>query len=315
MKCISSALVFLSISLATVTYAKKVESNQQIKKDIKSQKSRKSVPTQNKKRKIQNQKAKKESRKQKVASEVLNVSIGAKNLFVRYDESVSESFSSENKALDMEDALKLIKNYVSRLWSDNSMEQFDAFAELRSLFSEEEFSSGELMAFIDDAMEIKNKYPLILEFVVRSEYARKAEEKGIAREEALQLASSEYIFLPKFILYKDYDITKMLNETLMDLGCGVLWKDRMKYMFVLNKYFGKRKVEKSDDFNKLPRRVQHYFLLLENLSKLFESSYNHLEYKIAQDFYYGDVPEKAMKEIFCFSKDEWNSLITPKNYN
>ncbi len=169
------------------------------------------------------------------------------------------------------------------------------------------------MELIADAMEIKSKYPLILEFVIRSEYARRAVKEKINSQEVLQLASSEYIYLPRLIL-REKITENQINEVLTDLGCGVTWKDRAKYLFALNKYLGKNEIVISNGLKRFPRQVQNYFELLEEISKFFIDSYDHLKYKIAQDFYYGDVSEKKIMKIFSLSKEEWNNLIKPKDY-
>lgn len=214
---------------------------------------------------------------------------------------------------NMSKALELIRKNIVKFRYDRPFDQYAIFSELRDIFSEDEFPGGELMEFIADAMEIKSKYPLILEFVIRSEYARKAVKEKINSIEALQLASSEYIYLPKFIL-REKITENQINEIVSDLGCGVIWKDRAKYIFALNNYLGKNKVTISNNLKRFPKQVQRYFELLAEVSKFFEGSYNHLKYKIAQDFYYGDVPEEKIMKIFSLSKDEWKSLIKPKDY-
>ena len=67
---------------------------------------------------------------------------------------------------------------------------------MRKSVSETEFSSEELMILIEDAMEIDKQYQLIFDFVIRSEYARRAVDAGVIADEALLFTSSEYIQLP-----------------------------------------------------------------------------------------------------------------------
>lgn len=231
------------------------------------------------------------------------------------EESVVE-IAKEYRNPDMEKALELVREYVIRLWSNKQLDATEVFSRMRELFSEKEFPSEEMRRFIDDAMEIKNKYPLIWEFAFRCEYAKKAEAEGLSREEALQLTSSEYIYLPKFVLYKDYDITKLLNETLMDLGCGILWKDRLKYLFVCSKYFGKKVKSSSSKLKNLPRRARNYLLLLDEISKLFEKdAHEHLVYKIAQDFCDGNIDQEKVMKILPISKKEWDELVKSRDYD
>lgn len=231
------------------------------------------------------------------------------------EESVVD-IAKEYRTPDMEKALELIREYVMRLWSNKQLDANEVFSRMRELFSEKEFPSEEMRRFIDDAMEVKNKYPLVWEFVFRSEYAKKAEASGLSREEVLQLASSEYIYLPKFVLYKDFDITKLLNETLMDLGCGILWKDRLKYLFVCSKYFNKKVMNNSDKLKNLPRRARNYLLLLDEISKLFEGdAHKHLVYKIAQGFSEGNVSQEKIMKILPISKKEWDELIKSRDYD
>lgn len=253
-------------------------------------------------------------------SSIIVVIISLGYFFVSAKDSVSEEsvveIAKACRKPDMEKALELIREYVMRLWSNDPLNEATVFSKMRDKFSEKEFPSEEMRVFIDDAMEIKNKYPLIWEFVLRSEYAKKAAAEGLSREEALQLTSSEYIYLPKFVLYKNFDITKLLNETLIDLGCGVLWKDRLKYLFVYSKYFGKKVEISSDKLKNLPRRAQNYLLLLDEISKLFEKdAHKHLVYKIAQDFCDGNIDQEKVMKILPISKKEWDDLIKSRDYD
>lgn len=231
-----------------------------------------------------------------------------------------EIFSSESQKeiLGMDAAMKVIRRQIIYRRSDQRIDQYEVFAELRDIFSETDFSTEELMTLIEDAMEIKKKYLLIFDFVIRSKYARRAADEGVRTDEVLQIASSEYIQLPKFILRKNVD-REQLNEVLSDLGCGVVWKDRAKYLFVLGKYFEQKEVKtgesaKSIEVTRFPRRIRNYLRLIEEVDKFFGEAYEHLVYLIAQDFYYADVPLKKIMKIFSFSGKEWEYVVKPKDY-
>lgn len=219
---------------------------------------------------------------------------------------------NQEETADLNKALKIIQQLIFGSSPEQSINQKKVFDKLRKSVSETEFSSEELMILIEDAMEIDKKYQLIFDFVIRSEYARRATNEGINADEALQFASSEYIQLPKFILKKKIDKDE-LDDVLSDLGCGVVWKDRAKYSFVLSKYFGKE-TEKNEEKWYSSRRAQNYLKLIAEIDKFFEKSYSHLVYLIAQDFYYADIPQEKIQKIFSFSDDELKSLIKPKNY-
>ncbi len=225
----------------------------------------------------------------------------------------------QNKVLGMDEALKIIRRHIIERRPDQHIDQYAVFSELREVFSEAEFSTEELMILIEDALEIKKKYLLIFDFVIRSEYARRAVKEGVNAEEVLQFASSEYIQLPKFILRKNIN-SDQLNDVLSDLGCGVVWKDRAKYLFVVNKYFGENAKfsgvadDSVEKFERLPRKVQNYLRLIAEVDKFFTKAYNHLIFLIAQDFYYADVPQEKIMKIFSFADGEWASLIKPNIY-
>ena len=259
----------------------------------------------------------------------------------------SEPRSEIREDTCLNEALEMVQQLVINRFTDQIANQNEVFLKLRSAFSEKEFSSEELMILIEDAMEIKKKYLLIFDFVIRSEYARRAVEEGINADEALQFASSEYIQLPKFILKKKVDDNK-LNDVLSDLGCGVVWKDRAKYSFVLRKYFRKNWVKinreecsslecgviwkdcakysfvlhkcfekngaKISEREYYSKRVQNYLKLIAKVDKFFEKSYKHFVYLIAQDFYYADIPQEKIQKIFSFSDEDLKSLIKPNNY-
>ena len=248
--------------------------------------------------------------------------LNSKDLWENSASNFDKIFASEHqkKILDMETALKIISRRIIKCRPDQYVDQYAVFSELRKVFSEEEFSTEELMILIEDALEIKKKYLLIFDFVIRSEYARRAVREGINADEVLQFASSEYIQLPKFILKKNTSGSQ-LNDVLSDLGCGVVWKDRAKYLFVVNKYFGgedakvsEAAVGSTEKFDRLPRRIQNYLKLIAEVGKFHEKAYEHLVFLIAQDFYYADVPQEKIMKIFSFSDEEWASLIKPNTY-
>lgn len=228
-------------------------------------------------------------------------------------ETKSESKSEkqeENANLDK--ALKIIRQQIFGCPLEQIINQQEVFSKLRRIVPETEFSSEDLMIFIEDAMEINKKYQMIFDFVIRSEYARRASNAGINADEALLFASSEYIQLPKFILKKKVDKDK-LDDVLSDLGCGIVWKDRAKYSFVQRKYFGEENAKNNEKWYS-SRRVQNYLKLIVEIDKFFEKSYSHLVYLIAQDFYYADVSQEKIQKIFSFSDEELKSLIKPKGY-
>lgn len=231
-----------------------------------------------------------------------------------------EIFKSEpqKKIFDMDKALEILRDKIICRHQDQRVDLDEVFVELRKIFTESQFSTEELMDLIEDALELKKKYVLIFDFVIRGEYARRAVQEGLNADEVLQVASSEYIQLPSFILRSRVN-SDQLNDALTDLGCGIIWKDRIKYLFVLNKYFGKTGEKSSISENGLknfPRRIRNYLKLLAEIDRFFGEAYEHLVYLIAQDFYYAEVPQRKILKIFSFSEKEWNSVIEPiKNRN
>lgn len=318
MKYIPLATIIFALSFFSISCAKDVAKKESVK--VTSQISKKDQARN--KKSISKTKKKKnveiiltDSQEDSIVHEVERVQITSEDLFGGSGADFEKAFQSKphKMSTDVSEALKLIRKHIIKFRYDRPFDQYAIFSELRDVFSEEEFSSGEIMELIADALEIKSKYPLILEFIVRSQYARRAVNEKINSQEALQLASSEYIYLPRFILRKK--ITEnQINEVLTDLGCGVTWKDRAKYVFALNNYFGKNEIRISDGLKKFPKHIQNYLALLAEVSKFFANSYDHLKYKIAQDFYYGDVSKEKMIKIFSLSKDEWHNLVKPKDY-
>lgn len=221
---------------------------------------------------------------------------------------------SENYEEDanLDKALNIVRQQIFGCPLEQNINQNKVFNKLRRVVPKAEFSDEELMIFIEDAMEINKKYQLIFDFIIRSEYARRAVDTGVDADDALQFASSEYIQLPEFVLKKKVNDDE-LDDVLSDLGCGVVWKDRAKYSFVLGKYFGKERTKDDQKWHS-SRRVQNYLKLITEIDKFFEKSYSHLVYLIAQDFYYADIPQERIREIFSFSDKELKSLIKPKNY-
>ena len=219
---------------------------------------------------------------------------------------------NQEKNANLNKALQLIRQQIFGYPLEQRINQEEIFGKLRRVLPKAEFSDEELMILIEDAMEINRKYQLIFDFVIRSEYARRAVDAGVIADEALLFTSSEYIQLPKFILKKKIDNDE-LDNVLSDLGCGVVWKDHAKYSFVQSKYFGKENTKNNEKWYS-SRRVQNYLKLIVKIDKFFEKSYSHLVYLIAQDFYYADVPQEKIREVFSFSGEELKSLIKPKDY-
>ena len=225
---------------------------------------------------------------------------------------LKNSLKNQKQTPDIRKALDIIWKHIFNLSSDQHVDYYEIFSQLQGVLPESD--PEELLTIIDDAIELKNKYSLILDFVIRSKYAKKAVQEGVRRDEALQLASSEYIYLPPFILRDNFK-SSQLNEVLSDMGCGVLWKDRAKYLFAFRKYSESKKIIKLKGLDKFPKRVQNYLILLEEIDHYFSGSCEHWAYRIAQDFYYSDVKEEKILRIFPFSKQDWASFIKPKAYH
>jgi hypothetical protein len=318
MRYIPSVAVVFALSFVSISCAKDVAKKESVK--VSSQiskkdqaKNKKSISKTKKKKNVEIVLV--DSQEDSIVHTVERVQITSEDLFGSSGANFEKAFESKSHKIspDVSKALKLIRKHIVKFRYDRPFDQYAIFSELRDVFSEEEFSSGEIIELIADALEIRSKYPLILEFVVRSQYARRAVEEKINSLEALQLASSEYIYLPRFILRKK--ITEnQINEVLTDIGCGVTWKDRAKYIFALNSYFGKSEIAISAGLKRFPKHIQNYLALLVEVSKFFTNSYDHLKYKIAQDFYYGDISKEKIIKIFSLSKDEWRNLVKPKDY-
>lgn len=220
--------------------------------------------------------------------------------------------STKDDDLNLDKALHIICREVFGISSDQEIDTYQVFAEIRSEYQKAELSDQEIMQFVDDAIELKKKYPIILNFVIRSKYAKEAVKEGLDTDEVLALASSEYIHLPKFIL-KDSFEEKSLNEVLTDLGSGVIWKDRMKYLYIFKKYEGKEEKAIVDKLTNCSRQIKFYLQLLYEISKIFKEAHSHIAYIIAQDFFFDDLPKEKIMNIFSLSENDWKSIVKPKN--
>ncbi len=249
--------------------------------------------------------------KEEVAIEPEYIEIHFEDLWETAGSALKLSFKTQKPALDVRKSFSIIWKHILNHSSDQIVDYSEVLAQLQEVFPDDD--PEELLVIIDDAVELKNKYPLILDFVVRSKYAKRAIKAGIRKDEARQLASSEYIYLPPFILGENVK-NSQLNEVLSDMGCGVLWKDRAKYLFALQKYSEGEKVVKLKGLDKFPERIRNYLILLEEIDHYFSGSCNHWAYRIAQDFYFSDVKEEKILQIFPFPKKEWESFIKPKTY-
>lgn len=214
----------------------------------------------------------------------------------------------------MIEALQIINKNINSILSGEPANLDKIFLELRKIFAQEEFSNGELLEFIDDATEIRRKYHLILDCMARVEFAKRSVKYGIAPRVALQLASSEYIQLPNFILKEGLNDNEF-NKMVSDVGCGVVWKDRLKYLFALNRYFGNGSNLKIEDFKHFPNRIRNYIKLLEENDKFCQKFFYHLRYVMAQDFYYAGISKENIVNIFSLSEEEWRNFVKPGNYN
>ena len=250
--------------------------------------------------------------KEKVAIEPEYIEIHFEDIWEAAGTKLKTLLKHKKQIPDVHKAFGVIRKHIFNLSSDQTVDYPEILSKLQEIFSDSD--PMELLIFIDDAVELKNKYPLILDFVVRTKYAKRAVQNGVNREEARQLASSEYIYLPPFILREKFK-NSQLNEVLSDMGCGVLWKDRAKYLFALRKYSEEEKEVKFKGLDKFPGRIRNYLMLLEEIDHYFSGSCKHWAYRIAQDFYYSDVKEEKILQIFSFSKKDWDSFIKPKTYH
>ena len=98
---------------------------------------------------------------------------------------------------------------------------------------------------------------------------------------------------------------------LSDLGVGIVWKDRMKYLYISKKFKDNEKHRIVSKLDSSPRYVYQYFQLIYEISKFFEDADNHIRYVIAQDFYFDNLPKEKIIKIFSLSEKEWKSLIKP----
>ncbi len=220
-----------------------------------------------------------------------------------------------NKYFDtkMKKALAIINDNIVVILTGQPSNIDKIFSKLRNVFTIDEFSNDEIFDFIDDATEIRKKYPIILECVARIIYVKKAIEHGISPNLALKLSSSDYIQLPNFILNKKINDTEF-NQMISDIGCGVVWKDIAKYLIAVNKYYGNKNILNLKSFKNFPKRVQHYMLLSEEISKFFKEYKRHVDYNIAQNFLFGGIEINKVKAIFSLSEDEFKELCRPNDY-
>ncbi len=221
---------------------------------------------------------------------------------------INEDFDAK-----MKKALAIINDNIVVILTGQPSNIDKIFSKLRNVFTTDEFSNDEIFDFIDDATEIRKKYPIILECVARIIYAKKAIEQGIPSNLALKLSSSDYIQLPNFILNKKINDAEF-NQMISDIGCGVVWKDIAKYLIAVNKYYGNKNILNLKSFKNFPKRVQHYMLLSEEISKFFKEYKRHIDYNIAQNYLFGGIEIEKVKAIFSLSENEFKELCKPNDY-
>ncbi len=206
-------------------------------------------------------------------------------------------------------ALDIIDENIFSI-SDHFIEFDKIFIKLRELFTLAEFSNEELFSFIDDAFEIRNKYYIIQEFVVRLEYARRSIQYGISKSQAIALTSSEYMQIPAFALNENVDVIK-LNSVLIDIGCGIVWKDRLKFLFANNRCFGHLNDIQIRNFARFPKNIKNYIILLRENYQFVSSTQKHLAYLIAQNFQQAGISKDIILKIFQLTEKEWKEFFLP----
>lgn len=210
---------------------------------------------------------------------------------------------------NMRQALDIIDENIFSI-SDHFIEFDKIFIKLRELFTAAEFSNEELFSFIDDAFEIRNKYYIIQEFVIRLEYARRSIQYGIPKAQAIALTSSEYMQIPTFALNENIDTIK-LNNVLIDLGCGIVWKDRLKFLFANNRCFGHSNDVQIKNFAQFPKNIKNYIILLRENYQFVSSTQKHLAYLIAQNFQQAGISKDIILKIFQLTEKEWKEFFLP----
>lgn len=222
----------------------------------------------------------------------------------------SDNISDGSHDDKMRKALQIIHDQIISVMSGQPSDVQKVFEQLRTIFSDEEFTDGELLEFIDDATEIRQKYYQVVECMARIEYAKRTLQHGFSPKQALILTSSEYMKLPAFILQPSGNEVKF-NGMISDIGCGVMWKDRLKYLFALHTYFGEGQPAALGTFKNFPNRVSNYIRLLEENDKFCKEYFKHVTYSIAQEFYLREVDSKTIKNIFQISDDEFKNFVLP----
>jgi hypothetical protein len=190
----------------------------------------------------------------------------------------------------------------------------EIFTELRKVLPADKFSDEDIFGLIDDAIEIRCKLSLTIDLLIRSAYAKLAVQVGIAKKLALDLCSSNYLQLPKFVVMTFSVRDETLDKVLAELGSGIVWKDRIKFEILNDKYFGSGKKLELKDFSSFSQKIACYAWLVSEIAEFFEDYRRHVVYKIAQNFYVNNIDIEKIKQIFELSNDEIDLLIAPRNY-
>ena len=210
-------------------------------------------------------------------------------------------------------AFKIISDAIVTLPSGLPSNISEIFTELRKVLPADKFSDEDIFGLIDDAIEIRCKLSLTIDLLIRSAYAKLAVQVGIAKRLALDLCSSNYLQLPKFVVMTFSVRDETLDKVLAELGSGIVWKDRIKFEILNDKYFGSGKKLELKDFEGFSQKIACYAWLVSEIAEFFEDYRRHVVYKIAQNFYVNNIDIEKIKQIFELSNDEIKLLI-PHNY-
>ncbi|MBE6447504.1 MAG: hypothetical protein E7015_03415 [Alphaproteobacteria bacterium] len=214
----------------------------------------------------------------------------------------------------MNRALKIIVDNIVTLPSGQPSNMEEIFSELRAILPLEKFSDDNILTLIDDAIEIRCKLALTVEMLIRSAYAKSAVHEGISKDQSLEMCSSLHLKLPKFIVNGKRVADETLNKIFTELGCGVVWKDRIKFIIVQDRYFGSRRKAEFNDFRNFSHREACYAWLVSKIADFFDEYTRHIVYEMAQNFYVNNIDPEKIQRIFALSAEELAEFIIPQNY-
>jgi hypothetical protein len=186
------------------------------------------------------------------------------------------------------------------------------FDKIRKNVPETAIPDQDVMEFIDDFYEVRNKIYDLVGLACRIQFARKAYKQEVDINIILDCINNNLYGVGNLIKISEEiikDIDNSIKYEILLTGSGIPWKDIAKYDFIKNRLF-KEKLTPTY-YKQLPHKK--YTNYMDVVKKVYdfacESHAQNCKYYIARSFIRHGIDKKTICKIFDFSNSEYEKYV------